>query len=120
ADYPPYTLVTPGVDRHVAFGVDSHRAVADVRGADAQPFVIDDHHFRVQVDAGAVVESFDMRAIGMEMAIPVHRAELAYEMGAQQAHRHLLEPAMTQLAGDEHDLGSVRLGKAHGQRLRDP
>src|SRR5207237_9436529 len=64
--------------------------------------------------------TFDMRTISMEMAIPVHCTELAYETGAQQAHRHLLEPAVTQLAGDEHDLGPVRLGKARGQRLRDP
>ena len=33
-----------GLEQQIALAVESHRAVADVRGTDAQPFVIDDRH----------------------------------------------------------------------------
>ena len=34
-----------GVEQQMALAVEWDRAVADVRGTDAQPFVIDDSHF---------------------------------------------------------------------------
>ena len=119
-DYAAHVLVVVRVDRHVAFGVHTHRAIADIRRADAQPLVVDDHHLRVQVDAGSFGQAFDVRAVRVKMTMLVGCAQLTHEACAQHAHRHLFEPAMTELAGDEHNLRSLGLGKTRSHRLRYP
>ena len=72
------------LEGEVAFGVHAHRAVAEVRRADAQPFVVDDHHLRVQVDAGALGEPLDVRDSRRGSGRAVGLAQLAHEPRAQR------------------------------------
>ena len=59
----------PRGDDRVALGVEPHRAVAEVRRADAQPLVVDDHQLGVHVDAGALGEPVHVRVVDVEAAV---------------------------------------------------
>ena len=58
-------------EREIAFRIESHRAIAEIRGPDAQPFVVGNHHLRMHVDTGALPETRRMRVIDIEAPEPV-------------------------------------------------
>ncbi len=49
-DSAPYAFVTARFDRDIAFGVETHRAIAEVSRAHAAQLIIDDHHLAVNVE----------------------------------------------------------------------
>ena len=69
----------------VALGVEAHRALAQVGGADARQLVVDDDQLAVDVDAFAV----EPRHYGVEDAQPrvqIRPTQRVEETGAQDAH----------------------------------
>ena len=47
----------------IALGVESHRAVREIRRADADDLLVHDHHLGVHVDARAALQPFDERIV---------------------------------------------------------
>ena len=59
-------FITRGVHHDVAFRIHAHRVVADIGRTHAQPLVVDDHDFRMDVDAGTFLQPFYMRVVNLE------------------------------------------------------
>ena len=73
-------------ESEIAFAVHAHRAVAEIRRADAQELVVNDHCLRVNVDTCTLLESGHMR-IKDAAAIPaVHSAQFFNQPRTQGMH----------------------------------
>jgi hypothetical protein len=101
------------LDEQVAFGVDAHGAVVQVRRADVRRAVVDDHQLGVQIDAH-IAEPGVVRVVNAQAAVRVRRTQAFQQPPAQDRHGAALEPGAAAQARDDDDLrpvGFAQLGR---------
>ena len=111
-------FVAARLEREIAFRVQSHRPVAEIRRAYPQPFIVDDHHLGMHVDAGALFEAGRIGIVDTETARP-SAAQFADQRGFAARASSFLEPAVTQQAEHHDDFRTVGLAEAFRERVAD-
>ena len=76
---------TFGGQHHVAFRVQPHRAVVEVRRPDPQIGVVDDRHLGMDIDLGTRIRH---RVIDAQPVAMVQLAQRLDQLGAGGVHRH--------------------------------
>jgi hypothetical protein len=104
-------------DRDVAFGVEPHRAIAEIRRSDGEELVVDDEHLAVHVEAALAAQARHLGAVGAETPMRVGGGEPAMQARAQHAHRRLLEPSRLGTRRHEHYVGALRFAQARRQHV---
>ncbi len=104
--------------RKIAFRVEAHGAVAEIRRPHAGQLVVDDAHLRMHADADAA-EPGDARVIQPEAAVPVHRPQPLEHASAQHVHGVLFQPSVAVRVEHQHDLRADGLGQPPLQHLRN-
>ena len=107
------------LDRHVGLGVEAQRTVAEIRAADAQHSIVDDHELGMDVEAAAFAQRGNVRVIDAEAAVPVGLAQPLDQARAQDVHGVLFQPAVREQAQQQHDLRPVGLRQPLLQRRGD-
>src|SRR6185312_6868981 len=103
------------LDGDVAFGIDRHRPVVEVRGSDAQEAIIDDDQLRVDLDVDANPIAAHARIEDAQPAPAICRGEPAQQAVAIAAHHQLLQIAARPARHDDDDLRPLRLLQASGE-----
>ena len=99
------------LDGQVTFGVEPHRAVAEVRGADLDDAIVRHQHLGVDVDRNTRHHGADQAQAAMTILAP----QVGDGLVAQQAHRRILQPPRLLLRQDDDDLGTARVGQARAE-----
>ena len=108
------------LDREIAFGVDAERALGQVRRADHQQRIIDDHHLAVHVEAAfALVEPVERGTVQAIAAVKVGRTQRMVNARAKRPHRRDFEPAALHVRGQHGNLRSLVLCHAAHERVGD-
>ena len=115
----PRCFVIAGRDRQVAFGVGSHRPVAEIGGADPHIAVVDDHHLRMDVRIGALAVMHDARRRQQDAIGHPRLAEDARDARPAGGHHRALQLAAVFERTDDHGLelriAAHRLGQGAGE-----
>ncbi len=79
-----------GFEDHIAFGVQSHRAIVQIRRTDPQQPVVDNHQLRVHVDRRFIVALGNGRIIDAQALMPIGAGQASQQPHAVAAHDELL------------------------------
>ena len=80
------------LNREVAFGIESDRAIVQICRAHAQQYIVDDHHLGVHHDVNAVVARGDVRAEQGCTFRHARRLDNLHETDSSGPHDVRLEP----------------------------
>src|ERR1700738_1747607 len=99
-------LVALRFDRQVAFGIQAHRASAQVSRPDGEKLVVDDQNFAVNVEAGRsdCVTVVEPRAVNTIALMPVGADKVVVYTGAKHAHGRCLQPPALRRWRDDGDV----------------
>ena len=114
-------VVVLRLDGEIAFGVDAHRAVAEIGGADAQQPVVDDERLRMNADPALIladaVRARHDRVTAAQALVRIGRAQMPDDARLAIGERGLLEPAVAFARQHDDDLGPGLLGKPRRDRI---
>jgi hypothetical protein len=114
-----FRRVAARVERDIAFGVEHHRAVVQVRAADDEAFVVDDHQLAVHVDELVRADAADRRRVHRITAVTVGALHQLVQPRAHHAHRRVLQPAGLPFGADHRDIRALGGLETLGQRVAD-
>ena len=96
-----------GLDRQVAFHVETHRAPVEIGRADAEEAVVHDDQLRVHEDFTGAVRAGDDRVTGAEAAEPVRLHQTAEDAVAVAAHHPGFEVPVRRMRDQDDDFRPV-------------
>ena len=108
-----------GFDSEVAFGVEAHRAVAEIGGTDPQQHVVNDRQFGMNHDAGGIVTRADRGRQHAYAVLDAGAAEHVHKTETADQHGAVLKPFAMGLRDDQQRFELGLFAQPAGELPRD-